>query len=81
MAGHLLHHAPTALAARTRCTPRSVPYAHAFIRAAHTCQQCCLALPHAGAYGSPDDLRRFVDRAHSLGLCVIVDVVLHHGWV
>lgn len=34
-----------------------------------------------GAYGSPDDLRRFVDRAHSLGLCVIVDVVLHHGAV
>ncbi|GLC39115.1 hypothetical protein PLESTB_000005900 [Pleodorina starrii] len=34
-----------------------------------------------GAYGSPDDLRRFVDKAHSLGLGVIIDVVLHHGAV
>ncbi|MHB1557615.1 MAG: malto-oligosyltrehalose trehalohydrolase [Isosphaeraceae bacterium] len=29
-------------------------------------------------YGSPDDLRRFVDRAHSLGLAVILDVVYNH---
>lgn len=28
-----------------------------------------------GRYGTPDDLRRFVDRAHSLGMAVIVDVV------
>eukprot|EP00884_Botryococcus_braunii_P002910 jgi/Botrbrau1/1261/Bobra.0163s0054.1 len=32
-----------------------------------------------GPYGSPDDLRRFIDKAHSLGMAVIVDVVLHHG--
>ena len=30
-------------------------------------------------YGSPDDLRRFVDAAHGAGLAVIVDIVLHHG--
>ncbi|HST29597.1 MAG TPA: malto-oligosyltrehalose trehalohydrolase [Chthoniobacterales bacterium] len=29
-------------------------------------------------YGVPDDLRRFVDRAHSLGLAVILDVVYNH---
>jgi maltooligosyltrehalose trehalohydrolase len=29
-------------------------------------------------YGSPDDFRRFVDRAHSLGLAVILDVVYNH---
>jgi maltooligosyltrehalose trehalohydrolase len=29
-------------------------------------------------YGEPDDLRRFVDRAHSLGLGVILDVVYNH---
>jgi maltooligosyltrehalose trehalohydrolase len=29
-------------------------------------------------YGTPDDLRRFVDRAHSLGLGVILDVVYNH---
>jgi maltooligosyltrehalose trehalohydrolase len=29
-------------------------------------------------YGSPDDLRRFVDRAHGLGLAVILDVVYNH---
>jgi len=34
-----------------------------------------------GAYGTPDDLRRFVDRAHQLKMGVIVDVVLHHGAV
>lgn len=32
-----------------------------------------------GAYGSPDDFRRFVDEAHKLGMGVIIDVVLHHG--
>ncbi|WP_207100429.1 malto-oligosyltrehalose trehalohydrolase [Paracoccus shandongensis] len=37
-------------------------------------------LPYAlhPAYGSPDDLRRFVDRAHSLGLMVILDLVMNH---
>ena len=35
--------------------------------------------PAAGKYGSPEDMRRFVDRAHQLGLGVIIDVVLHHG--
>jgi maltooligosyltrehalose trehalohydrolase len=29
-------------------------------------------------YGKPDDLRRFVDRAHALGLGVILDVVYNH---
>jgi len=29
-------------------------------------------------YGRPDDLRRFIDRAHGLGLAVIVDVVYNH---
>ena len=29
-------------------------------------------------YGSPDDFRFFVDRAHALGLGVILDVVYNH---
>jgi maltooligosyltrehalose trehalohydrolase len=29
-------------------------------------------------YGEPDDLRRFVDRAHALGIGVILDVVYNH---
>jgi maltooligosyltrehalose trehalohydrolase len=29
-------------------------------------------------YGAPDDLRRFVDQAHALGLGVILDVVYNH---
>jgi maltooligosyltrehalose trehalohydrolase len=29
-------------------------------------------------YGAPDDLRRFVDRAHGIGLGVILDVVYNH---
>jgi maltooligosyltrehalose trehalohydrolase len=29
-------------------------------------------------YGRPDDLRRFVDRAHGLGVAVILDVVYNH---
>jgi maltooligosyltrehalose trehalohydrolase len=29
-------------------------------------------------YGAPDDLRRFIDRAHQLGLAVILDVVYNH---
>ena len=32
----------------------------------------------AHIYGSPDDFRRFVDRAHALGLGVILDVVYNH---
>ena len=29
-------------------------------------------------YGTPDDMRRFVDRAHALGMAVILDVVFNH---
>jgi|SRR5581483_6116225 len=29
-------------------------------------------------YGTPDDLRAFVDRAHALGLAVVLDVVYNH---
>ncbi len=32
----------------------------------------------AHIYGSPDDFRSFVDRAHSLGMGVILDVVYNH---
>lgn len=32
----------------------------------------------AEAYGSPEDLRALVDRAHGLGLCIILDVVYNH---
>ena len=32
----------------------------------------------AALYGTPDDMRRFVDRAHSLGIAVILDVVYNH---
>ena len=30
------------------------------------------------AYGRPDDLRAFIDRAHGLGLAVLIDVVYNH---
>jgi maltooligosyltrehalose trehalohydrolase len=30
-------------------------------------------------YGTPDDLRRFVNRAHELGLAVVLDVVYNHA--
>jgi maltooligosyltrehalose trehalohydrolase len=32
----------------------------------------------AHLYGTPDNLRAFIDRAHSLGLAVILDVVYNH---
>ena len=33
--------------------------------------------PHP-SYGTPDDVKAFVDRAHALGLMVILDVVMNH---
>ena len=32
----------------------------------------------ASIYGTPDDMRRFVDRAHAVGIAVILDVVYNH---
>jgi maltooligosyltrehalose trehalohydrolase len=37
----------------------------------------CMFAPFHG-YGSPDDLRKFVDRAHQAGIGVILDVVYNH---
>jgi maltooligosyltrehalose trehalohydrolase len=37
----------------------------------------CLYAPYRG-YGTPDDMRHFVDTAHNLGLGVILDVVYNH---
>lgn len=31
-----------------------------------------------GSYGTPEELRALVDRAHELGLCMILDVVYNH---
>src|SRR5581483_5062614 len=36
-----------------------------------------LFAPYHG-YGRPEDFRRFVDRAHALGLGVVLDVVYNH---
>jgi len=32
----------------------------------------------ASIYGTPDDMRKFVDRAHAMGIAVILDVVYNH---
>lgn len=37
-----------------------------------------LVFAPAGAYGSPADLRALVDRAHALGLSMVLDVVYNH---
>ena len=37
----------------------------------------CMAI-HS-PYGTPEDMRAFVDRAHELGLAIMVDVCLNHG--
>lgn len=37
----------------------------------------CLYAP-SRTYGRPDDLRRLVDRAHQLGMAVVLDVVYNH---
>lgn len=37
-----------------------------------------LAFAPTGLYGRPDDVRRFVDAAHALGIGVILDVVYNH---
>lgn len=37
----------------------------------------CLFAP-SRLYGTPDDMRRFIDRAHGLGMAVILDVVYNH---
>lgn len=31
-------------------------------------------------YGPPDDLKAFIDEAHSRGMAVILDMVLNHAW-
>jgi len=36
-----------------------------------------LFAPHHG-YGAPDDVRKFIDHAHALGLAVVLDVVYNH---
>ena len=37
-----------------------------------------LAFAPVAVYGTPDDFRAFVDRAHALGIGVILDVVYNH---
>ncbi len=34
----------------------------------------------ADVYGSPEDLKRFVDRCHARGIAVILDVAFNHAW-
>ena len=39
----------------------------------------CLFAP-TRLYGRPDDLRRLVDRAHAMGMGVMLDVVYNQYW-
>jgi maltooligosyltrehalose trehalohydrolase len=57
----------------SRRRPRTFSIARSTIR-----NSCSASPRHARACGEPDDFRRFVDRAHALGLGVILDVVYNH---
>jgi maltooligosyltrehalose synthase len=40
---------------------------------------CCVWWLLQSAYGSPDDFRALVDKAHELGVAIMVDICLNHG--
>jgi len=51
---------------------------HAFPGARNWGYDGTLSFAPASAYGSPEDLRALVDRAHELNLCMVLDVVYNH---